>query len=418
MESVINTSENTATNQKKIKWITLQSLLGGMALGAEKAFGCPPAAILNYDGVENTEAYVHYMNSIRELNIPYYTFDGNIYSKAETFKDDKKPDFSDVDVVSAVPICTGLSFANTVNDKEKANARGSDAQQNQNMINCCEFSLKHIKPKVYIFENAPALFSSTGKGVRDKLDEICEKYGYKSTYIRTDTKYHHNVQARPRTFGIFTKDKAPVIEYINNPFSGTILDYLKNIPKDAKYQDILMFKNFEENGYMKYVKAKWGKDYRKEWSNDAPNVTAIVLNHNDDDFACSLMNEKESAFIRHAREKVSKGMSYFDNTPIWYGFSKVNTIFGRTVGRLVHPSEERGYNMRELLTFMGMPYDFEYPGLESKSQWIGQNVPVMTSYDMHCIVKDFIEGKCKTIDTTGNLFNNCNCEKKAFRFGV
>ena len=88
-------------------WIALQPLLGGMPLGAEKAFGCPPAAILNYDGVANTDAYVYYMNNVRKLNIPYYTFEGNIYSKAEMFKDNKKPDFSNNDVLTAVPICTG-----------------------------------------------------------------------------------------------------------------------------------------------------------------------------------------------------------------------------------------------------------------------------------------------------------------------
>lgn len=403
--------------EKKIKWIALQPLIGGMAVGAEQAFGTPPAMILNYDGVANTSAYVHYMNNVRKLNIPYYEFEGDIYSNSTTFKNNAHPNFSDVDVVSAVPICSGLSTANAINDKSKETARGADAKQNNNMLNCTEFTLGTIKPKCYIFENAPALFTATGAPVREKLNALASKYGYCVAYIKTNTMLHQNVQHRPRTFAIFTKGTNPVFHKVYEPFKGTILDFLKDIPASAKYQDVMMFKNMDKNDYIKYIKSK-GADYRAEMEKiNSPCVIDFILKTNDDENACKIMGEKGAAFVRHARNKVNNNRNFFDNTPLWYGPNKVSVIFGRTFNRMIHPTREEGYNMREILTFMGMPYDFEWPDAEKKMNWIGQNVPAHTAYDWHLQIKEYLEGKLPTDSSSVKQLNNTEIEK-AFKFGA
>jgi len=403
--------------EKKIRWIALQPLLGGMSIGAEKAFGTPPAMILNYDGVANTSAYVHYMNNVRKLNIPYYEFEGDIYSNSKTFKNNANPDFNDIDVVSAVPICSGLSTANAVNDKTKENARGANAKQNNNMLNCTEFTLGVIKPKCYIFENAPGLFTNAGKGVRDKLDAMAKRYGYSVTYVKTNTCYHHNVQWRTRTFAIFTKGKNATFYKVDHSYKGTIKDYLSSITPDAAYQDVLGIKDFEHNGWIKYMVAKYGIDYRKEWEKTKlPSVSGIIINNNDEDFACRFMTESQQKQTRHARKKYDMGLNHFDNSPCYFNDHKVCTIFGRTYTRLLHAYEERGYNMRELLTFMGMPNDFEWPDAEKKINWIGQNVPVMTAYDWHLQIKEFLEGKLSTSDEQVIKLDNTK-QKKEFKFG-
>ena len=37
-------------NDKKIRWVSFQSLVGGSALGAEKAFGTAPLFTIDYEG--------------------------------------------------------------------------------------------------------------------------------------------------------------------------------------------------------------------------------------------------------------------------------------------------------------------------------------------------------------------------------
>jgi site-specific DNA-cytosine methylase len=107
----------------------------------------------------------------------------------------------DIDIVIGVPICSGLSLANCSTTGSKA--RGANAEQNNNMYNIAELSLSKIKPKCYIFENAPGLYTKMGEPVVDKLYRIGKKYGYSMSLIKTDTFLHGIPQHRKRTFGIF-----------------------------------------------------------------------------------------------------------------------------------------------------------------------------------------------------------------------
>ena len=61
-------------------------------------------------------------------------------------------------------------------------------------------SKKYIssKSKVLFGENAPGLYTNTGKGVVDKLKEIGEKYGYAFSLLKTNTFFHGIPQKRER----------------------------------------------------------------------------------------------------------------------------------------------------------------------------------------------------------------------------
>ena len=115
---------------------------------------------------------------------------------------------------------------------------------------------------------------------------------------------------------------------------------------------------------------------------------------------CEIQHQK------HKQEKRSLGKNYFDCGPLWYGEYKVPTIFGRTINRLVHPSEERGYNIRELLKFMGMPDDFVFDDPIKNKHFIGQNVPVDTAKDWCLQIKDFLNGKLKFSANSVSMFDN------------
>ena len=97
-------------NKKEITWAPLIPLIGGQALGAEKAFGKPPEAIYSFDfgGFEaNDSHYVNYQQNTLGRDIPYVLLD-----KAEPGQ------IKQVDVVTGTPPCAALSQLNTGNLKK------------------------------------------------------------------------------------------------------------------------------------------------------------------------------------------------------------------------------------------------------------------------------------------------------------
>lgn len=182
-----------------IRWVAYQPLIGGAAIGAERAFGSPPTCILSYKGVINDDLYDHYMNSVRGVNAPRYFLNDALYSMTEDGPWGIER-LKDIDVVIGVPICAGLSSANTQNGANSKMGRGSDAFQNNNMLGMLINTLKHIQPKVYVFENAYKLATSLGDGIRKKMQQIANDYGYSTTIVKVDTFNHGLPQKRTRTF--------------------------------------------------------------------------------------------------------------------------------------------------------------------------------------------------------------------------
>lgn len=391
-----------------IRWVSFQSLAGGMMLGAEEAFGCPPLFTIDYEGVSNSDAYVYYMNEIRHKPLRQLKLNDTLLSGSETFAMKEDADFfyennQDIDVVVSVPICSGLSLCTV------KSARGGEAIRNDNMLNITKFVFTKIRPKVFIFENAPALYAKSGELVRNKLNNLARKNEYSVTYIKTDSYLHENVQRRERTFAIFWRDvRCPIINKVNHP-AGTILEYLSSISLNAKFNDkeYNLFPDFDDNGFIKYLRIRYGDDFTEKWPSESLKSVAEVIEHNHDfDLAKLHMNQKERDFIDHIVEKRSQNKNYFDMSPLYYGDSKVPVIFGRHYTRLIHPSGKRGYTVREFMKFMGFPDDYEFPNVMKNIGYLGQNVPVITARDWCLQIKNFIQGKTKCSFKSVDMFNN------------
>lgn len=402
-----------------IRWVSIQSLAGGMMLGAEEAFGCPPLYTIDYEGVSNSDAYVYYMNEVRHESIRQLKLNGTLLSGSEDFVTQEDSDFfnknnQNIDVVVSVPICSGLSVCTV------KSARGGDAVRNDNMLNIARFVFNKIRPKVFIFENAPALFAKSGELVRDKLNAFALSGGYSSTYVKTDTHFHENVQWRERTFAIFWRDSmCPKMNYVHHSV-GTILDYLSTISPEAKYntKEYELFPNFDDNGFIKYLRKKYGDNFTEAWtSRTLRSVSDLIENNNDFDLAKSVMNDKEREHIDHIIKKRSEGKNYFNASPLWYGESRVPIIFGRHYDRLIHPSGKRGYTVREFFKFMGLPDDYDFPDVMKHLNYIGQNVPVITARDWCLQIRDFLEGKCKITMRQIDMFDNTKETDNTFVFG-
>jgi site-specific DNA-cytosine methylase len=71
----------------------------------------------------------------------------------------------------------------------------------------------------------------------------------------------------------------------------------------------------------------------------------------------------------------------------------IGAFVGHMPTSLTHPDEDRYLTIRECLSIMKMPTDFQLKGGLSNLNHICQNVPVTTAMDMAAEVKSFVEGR-------------------------
>lgn len=378
-----------------MNWISFQPLIGGMSIGAEFAFNKPPKAILGYKNVAND---LHYIDYLKKLNkdVPYLTFDGGLYSFPKTLDESSRPFYDilhDVDIVSGVPVCSGLSMLNA-NNSLSSKARGSEAEQNNNLLHMTEFSLSEIKPKVFVFENAPGLYTNAGKSLREKLIDFSKKYDYSLTFVKTNTFFHGIPQKRIRTFAFFWKSKTSPILQFEKRKSPSLIDYLNSFSKSSMDQDF--YNSDFNNVYYKYAINIIGEDYRYYMNdNNLKTIAQIIVERNDYEISKKFGNEKEISIINKIKRKKDVGKGFWDNSHHFTGFDHVPSIIGKNMWRLIHPTEERYYSVRELMRFMGLPDDFELRNGKKDTVHISQNVPVSTSKDMHHQIVKYLNGELK-----------------------
>lgn len=386
---------------KKIRWISLQPLTGGMYLGFANAIGCDAECIVSFNGLNagkrsegkrskcgneyNLTCYLEKHNR----HIPRYEFvDRGMFDDyiIDDVKVDGTPDFNDIDIVCAVPVCSGLSMLTTTSSDDKE-------RKNCNMKFLAEYALRKIQPKVYVFENAPGFMSEKNIMLRQYFEQLAKDTGYSVTYFSTDTKLHHNCQRRPRTFVVFTKwsegkncQRAPETPLWED-VQYNIREVLSKIPTNATYQDSLPAPMYDNDVYIEYIKEKFGKDWKKYFVGDVMN-TIIKLQLTENFREWCMTTDKVSwvfanRMIRHIDKVCSclkENHGWWSSTPRYYP-TLAPAIQSRTVLSTIHPTEDRLCSERDMLTLMGMPYDFEMQCdfINGGCRQIGQNVPVRTA---------------------------------------
>lgn len=384
-----------------IRWAAFQPLIGGCALGAEKSFGCKPTCVIDYDGVANSDLYLNYQKTVHKTELKHFVIDGGAYSLAKELKKDEEgnpiyswsdPELKDLDVVCGVPICAGLSSANTQSSTSSANGmgRGSDAMQNNNMLGMLDITLNIIKPKVYIFENAYKLATPLGAGIKEKLVKLANEAGYATNIVKVNTINHGLPQNRTRTFFIAYKDKtAPEMVFNPSPVPS-IMDILEGLPK----QESAFQERSVDDGWIQYLKDKFGENYREGWEKHAAAADFVADELGDMEYAKKFFDEKGQKIIDYCISKKAMGKGWMSGAPLYYGPNKLPSLYGRSMGRCWHPTEERGYSLRECMRLMAMPDDFECPP-KGKAGMIGQNVPVCTAAYYTDQVLKYLNGELK-----------------------
>jgi len=371
-------------------------LAGGFTLGNMNITGIPPIAITSYTPFqENDKLLLRYLSK-KGYNVPYY--------KLDTLDENQIAFISrkycyDIDFVTAVPPCSGLSQAAT-----RAKGTRDTAPPNDWMYVSAEYLLKYIQPKIYSFENAPTLFTNCGDKVRENLIEIGKKYGYSITFYKTNTLKHGIPQYRPRTYGIFYKGpQAPILNYYNKQ-APHISEYLKQIPENASHQDEFM--NCESDITNYEITRFFKKLYGENWRNCIFNNYTTHLTSYDYLKRQGLLYEFKnyldtlpdaSEIVKRDTEHVINKTNNGKNFRLSYrvlGLDRDYTyaVIGEMMHRTVHPDEDRLINIREYMHLMGLPHDYE---LETPKEYakITQNVPVSTCEDITHEIIAIINGE-------------------------
>lgn len=391
-----------------LKYVVAQPLIGGMPIGFENAFGCPPAAIISA-GFSNDLHYIKYMNETRHLGIPVINMDStySICQDPESQEIFESLCDGSVDCLMHVAVCAGLSMLNAVN--EGSAGRGNpDNEQNKNMYALSTLGFK-LKAKVVAFENAPAAYTTSGEATIGRLKEIADSFKYTTQLFKTDTLLHGIPQTRKRTFIMFYRDtNPPVFKYEHKPYCP-LPEYLKEVNDSMEHMDTFVVEDSKDSFYdfiiahsgeKTYSEAmqklgqgrdSWtslqlcqhiGFDIVKQWFADR------LLANPDDDRATRAIR-----IIEHCQKKVADNKGYWDSST--YLANKglyVNAVISKNIHSSLHPTEERGYTIRELLHLMGMPHDFGM--ISPKKNWnhISQNVPVKTATFIGTQIRSYIEG--------------------------
>lgn len=397
-------------------WNSAQNLIGGMAFGFEKEFGNPQQIITGFAG--NDKLYIDYKNNQHKENIPVVTM-------SPDYKEIKEgPELEKVDIYAMTPICSGLSMLNSSKTGDKA--RGdADNCQNQNMYNLTELAMTQ-EAKVIAFENAPTLYTDSGKGVCQKLDEIAKRYGYSMQLVKTNTILHGVGQNRPRTFSMFYRDTnppkfefeklpyKPFWEYCdevkNSEYSGV---FVRNLSKDKYYEFILNDTNTKDLKSAIAVLISRGLKPRNVGTTQQ--LARACGPEKCLEYLKSQLNgdkDHDDIYQRHIRwmeHSILKNGAIFDSSSIFMHTDYINALISKNIGYII-PShgnvQERFMDYAEMLHMMAMPTDYHIEDLKHNWLKVTQNVPVCTANYIARQIKKYLNGELELATTRFVKQNN------------
>lgn len=368
---------------QNITWAPLIPLIGGFPLGCEKALGTAPEFVASYTGFwANDSQYMNHQNKTLGRNIEYI----NLTEKPETKRK--------VNIVVATPPCAGLSLLNTGKTPE---AKGAGCHKNEWMYVSATDAIEKFDCDVYICENAPALYTSKGAPVVDRLYEIAKEHGYSMSLYKTSTVYHGIPQNRDRTFAFMWKNKtAPVLSWYREEREDFI-PFIKKVKANALQQNIIINPKVASEPYYQFICNKFGRDGRQVLieSGLVTAYTFVLRKGLLDEANAWFKKVNHEAGIKisdHAIVKRNQGLGVWDSSVHVFN-ETMNAVIGRNLADSIHPSENRSLTVREALHMMGFPDNFELVGGKPNTNKIAQNVPVCTAASMVKEAVKFLKGE-------------------------
>ena len=355
------------------KHISIVPLIGGMAIGAEQALGRPPEAVFSYDAFKLNDSFLMAWYEKRGLNIPYISLDQH---------PDYEPSFGEIDLVTSVCPCSGLSGANS--------QAGAGCQQNYWMTRSTEWVLDKIKPRVLIGENAPRLFGHFGQPVAVQLKEIGERFGYSMTLVKTSTHFHGLPQKRERSFFLFFRDvKIPALTRDESFYEGHWTEFLSSFEDDdsngeyhqSSIHDALWNILVERTGRTR-------EEIRDEIREKKRSIFVELAAHQPearDQIIEEYLDGEDQLMHRIARSlkrtkekmEISGCCNVWDDSPRFSKNEYYPAVMYKNIYATWHPNHMRPITPREQMRLMGLPEDMDIPRKYLNA--IAQNVPTCTA---------------------------------------
>lgn len=372
-----------------MNYASIVPLIGGETLAMENAFDKPPEYILSYEAFANNDQHIveHYNRAV-----PYHVLSG----------DSTDPAYASVDVVNTVCPCAGLSSLSP--------SAGSTNSANDWMFITSEYVLGTLSPQVFWGENAPRLASKMGEPVVRRLRKIADKYGYTFSIFKTKSLLHGLSQVRDRTFYFFWKgDTVPIFDYVHRPHEK-IEDLIRSVKYDENDPMSTMLTNNKkptDNPFYKYVleEIEGGITHQEfaakieKTTNPLDYIEANGIKYrNVAQWMEERGYEREAAKCKRMHDKLASGGNIMrKNTEIPKDF--IGAFVGHMPTSIAHPDHDRYLTVREAMSIMKMPEDFQLQGGLKNLNHICQNVPVTTATDMANQIKKYLDRQLDTIET-------------------
>ena len=382
-----------------MKYASIVPLIGGATIAMQNVLQQKPEYIISYDDFKaNDNHLVEYYKG----TVPYYLYGDN-----------GTPDLPSVEVINTVCPCAGLSSLSPT--------ASSDAAANDWMLTTANFVLGTLKPQVFWGENAPGLASNIGRPVVRKLRKIAKEFGYTFSIYKTKSILHGLGQVRNRTFYFFWKgDKTPQFEYIKRKHEK-IEDTIRSVERKSNDKmNVLTNEDIpSHNPYYRYVleemcggithkefqdtkitRSQNAMDYIEWNGGNYKNVSKWMFKQGYTKLAerCIAMDKKLSE-----GGNIMRKICHFPK-------GTIGAFVGHMPKHLTHPDEDRYLTLRECLSIMKLPKDFELQGGVKNLNHICQNVPVTTAEDMAVHVEKFVDGRLSNqlLDTDFLIQDNTN----------
>jgi site-specific DNA-cytosine methylase len=373
-----------------MKYASIVPLIGGETIAMQKVLGTRPEYILSYEAFSGNDKHLlDYYNQ----DVPYKLVDGDGVVELNAPR---------VDVINTVCPCAGLSSLSP--------SSASDNSTNDWMLNTSKLILERAQPKVFWGENAPRLASKMGSPVVERLRRVAGENGYTFSIYKTKSILHGLSQVRDRTFYFFWKgDSVPIFPYIkreHEKIEETIRS-VKRDPKDPMSQVLANNRIPSENPFYRYVlqEIEGGITHQEfaakieKTTNPLDYIEAHKIPYLEvGKWMKAHGYEREEAKCKRMYDKLAAGGNIMrKNTEIPKDY--IGAFVGHMPTSLTHPDEDRYLTIRECLSIMKMPEDFQLQGGLSNLNHICQNVPVSTAMDMVTSIRDHLDGKLDTIQT-------------------
>ena len=383
-----------------MSYASIVPLIGGETIAMENVFGEKPKYFLTFEGFQANEEHLlnYYNHSVPYLNLS----EGASYTEK-------------VDVINTVCPCAGLSSLSP--------SASSDNAMNDWMYKSAEYVLTEVKPKVFWGENAPRLASKMGEPVVRRLRKIGEANGYTFSIFKTKSILHGLSQVRDRTFYFFWKDnRVPLFDYVLEQPS-MIADDIRAVEKrddDPMSQILCNDKKPSDDPYYKYIlEVIEGGITHSEFSakiEKTTNVQDYIEEHTTYKEVAKWMREHGYDNVARKCDRAYHKLKAGGNIMrkgVEIPKDKIGAFVGHMPTSLTHPDEDRFLTVRESLSLMKLPNDFQLLNAKRSLNHICQNVPVTTAEHPARMVQKYLNNQLDTIDTKFLVQDN---KKRSYEF--